>query len=46
MKSQLPLALSAALVLSLAGCSKTDNTEVAKTAPEAPNETARTTSPC
>jgi peptidyl-dipeptidase Dcp len=45
MKSQLPLALSAALAFSLAGCSKTDNTEVAKTAPEAQNETAMTTSP-
>ena len=45
MKSQLPLALSAALALTLAGCSKTDDTEVAKTAPEAPTETAMTTSP-
>jgi len=45
MKSQLPLALSAALAFTLAGCSKTDNTEVAKTAPEAPAETAMTTSP-
>jgi peptidyl-dipeptidase Dcp len=44
MKSQLPLALSAALAFTLAGCSKTDNTEVAKTAPETPNETAMTTS--
>ena len=45
MKSQLPLALSAALAFTLVGCSKTDNTEVAKTAPETPNETAMTTSP-
>ena len=45
MKSQLPLALSAALAFTLAGCSKTDNNEVAKTAPETPNETAMTTSP-
>jgi len=45
MKSQLPLALSAALAFTLAGCSETDNTEVAKTATETPNETAMTTSP-
>jgi len=43
MKSQFPLALSTALVLTLAGCSKTDNTEVAKTAPETPTETTMTT---
>jgi peptidyl-dipeptidase Dcp len=45
MKSQLPLALGTALVLTLAGCSKTDSTEVAKTAPETPTETTMTTSP-
>jgi peptidyl-dipeptidase Dcp len=45
MKSQLPLALGAALAFTLAGCSKTDSTEVAKTAPETPTETAVMTSP-
>jgi len=45
MKSPLPLALSAALALSLAGCSKTDSTEVAESAPESPKESAMTTSP-
>ena len=44
MNSKLPLALSTALVLSLAGCSKTDNTEVAGTTPETSAETAMTTS--
>ncbi len=44
MKSQLPLALSIALATTLAGCSKTDDTEVAKTAPETPAETTMTTS--
>jgi len=45
MKSQLPLVLSTALVLTLAGCSKTDSTEVVKTAPETPTETTMTTNP-
>ena len=45
MKSQLSLALSIALATTLAGCSKTDDTEVAKTAPETPAETTMTTSP-
>jgi peptidyl-dipeptidase Dcp len=45
MKSKLTLALSAALVLTMAGCSKTDSTEVAETAPETPTETTMTTTP-
>ena len=44
MNSKLPLALSTALVLTLAGCSKTDSTEVAEATPETPSETAMTTS--
>ena len=45
MNSKLPLALSTALVLSMAGCSKTDSTEVAEATPESPTETAVATSP-
>ena len=45
MKSKLPLALSAVLVFSVAGCSETDNSEVAKAAPETTNESATTTNP-
>ncbi len=45
MNSKLPLALSTALVLSMAGCSKSDNTEVAEAAPEPPAESAMATSP-
>ena len=39
MKSTLPLALSIALASTLAGCSKTDSTEVTEAAPEPPTET-------
>ena len=45
MNSKLSLALSIALALTLAGCSKTDSTEVAEATPETPAETAMTTSP-
>jgi len=45
MKSSLPLALSTALVLTLAACSETDTNEVAITAAESPTETAMTTKP-
>jgi len=45
MKSPLPLALSTVLAFTIAGCSKTDSTEVAETAPETPIESAMTTSP-
>jgi peptidyl-dipeptidase Dcp len=45
MKSQSTLALSAVLVLTMTGCSKTDSTEVAETAPETPTETTMTTTP-
>ena len=38
MNSKLTLALSAALAMTLAGCSKTDSTEVAEAAPETPAE--------
>lgn len=44
MKSPLPLALGTVLALTVAGCSKTDDTEVVKTAPETPSETVMTTS--
>lgn len=44
-KSPLPLALSAALALGLAGCSETDSTDVAESAPEEPSEAAMTTPP-
>jgi peptidyl-dipeptidase Dcp len=43
MKSTLTLALVSALVFTVAGCSKSDNSEVAKTTPETPTETAMTT---
>ena len=43
MKSKLTLALSTALVFTMAGCSETDSTEVAETAPETPTETTMTT---
>jgi peptidyl-dipeptidase Dcp len=43
MKSTLTLALGTALVLTLAGCSKTDTNAVAETAPATPTETAMTT---
>ena len=45
MKSQLTLALTTALAFTVAGCSKTDSTEVAETVTEAPTETAMTTNP-
>ena len=43
MNSKLPLALSTALALTLAGCSKTDTNQVAETAPEKPTSTSMTT---
>ncbi len=43
MKSTLTLALGTALVLTLAGCSKTDTDAVTETAPATPTETAMTT---
>ena len=43
MNSKLPLALSTALALTLAGCSKTDTNQVAETAPEKPTSTTMTT---
>ena len=43
MKSTLTLALSTALALTLAGCSKTDETAVSESAPATPTETAMTT---
>ena len=45
MNSKLPLALTAALAFTLAGCSKTDSTEVAEATPEQPTETTMTTTP-
>jgi len=45
MKSTLPLALSIALASTLAGCSKTDSTEVAEAAPEPQAETVMATDP-
>ncbi|MGA9574091.1 MAG: dipeptidyl carboxypeptidase II, partial [Lysobacterales bacterium] len=45
MKSTLTLALSAALALTIAGCSKTDNNAVSESAPATPTETAMTTNP-
>jgi peptidyl-dipeptidase Dcp len=45
MNSKLTLALAAALACSIAGCSKTDSTEVAQTAPEKPTEQPMTSSP-
>lgn len=45
MKSKLTLALSTVLVITMAGCSKTDSTEVAETASETPTETAMTAKP-
>jgi peptidyl-dipeptidase Dcp len=45
MKSTLPLALSIALASTLAGCSKTDSTEVAEATPEPPAETVMATDP-
>ena len=45
MKSTLTLALSTALALTLAGCSKTDETAVTESAPATPTETAMTTNP-
>jgi peptidyl-dipeptidase Dcp len=45
MKPTLPLALGIALALTVAGCSKTDTAEVAKTAAETPTKTEMTTSP-
>lgn len=43
MRNTLSLALSTALALTLAGCSKTDTNEVAESAPATPNETTMTT---
>ncbi len=43
MKTTLSLALSTALVLTIAGCSKTDNNAVTEKAPATPTETAMTT---
>ncbi|MBT8070884.1 MAG: M3 family metallopeptidase [Gammaproteobacteria bacterium] len=45
MKSTLPLALSIALASTLAGCSKTDSTEVVEATPEPPAETVMATDP-
>ena len=45
MNSKLPLALSAALAFTLAGCSKTDTNQVAETAPDKPTETSMATDP-
>ena len=45
MKTTLSLALGTALVLTLAGCSKTDNNQVAESTPTTPTETAMTTVP-
>ncbi len=45
MKSTLPLALSIALASTLAGCSKTDSTEVVEATPELPAETVLATDP-
>ena len=45
MKSTLPLALSTALALTVAGCSETDTNQVAESAPVTPTETAMTTNP-
>ena len=45
MKPTLPLALSTALALTLAGCSETDTNQVAESAPAAPTETVMTTNP-
>ena len=45
MKSPFTLALGTVLALTVAGCSKTDDTEVVKTAPETPAETVMTTNP-
>lgn len=42
MKSTLMLALSTALVLTVVGCSKTENAEVAETAPETPTKAPMT----
>ena len=43
MRNTLSLALSTALALTLAGCSKTDTNEVAESAPATPTETTMTT---
>jgi len=43
MKTTLSLALAAALTLTFAGCSETENNQVAESAPETPTETAITT---
>jgi len=45
MKTTLSLALSAALALTMAGCSKTDTNPVAESAPNTPTETEMTTNP-
>ena len=45
MKSTLPLAHSIALASTLAGCSKTDSTEVVEATPEPPAETVMATEP-
>ena len=45
MNAKLSLALAAALTLTFAGCSETDNNQVADTAPETPTETVMTTEP-
>ena len=45
MKSTLPLALGVALALSVSGCSETDSTEVAESAPQTAADVAETTSP-
>jgi peptidyl-dipeptidase Dcp len=45
MKTTVSLALSAALVLAIAGCSKTDTNQVAESTPAAPAEPEMTTSP-
>ena len=45
MKSTLPLALSIALALTVAGCSETDTNQVAESAPVTPTETVMTTDP-
>ena len=45
MRTTLPLALSTALALTLAGCSETDTNQVAESTPETPTETVMTTNP-
>lgn len=45
MRTTVSLALSTALALTMAGCSKTDTNEVAESSPSTPSETAMTTNP-